>query len=154
MAPGFTPEQWTRLAFFMRIILPAQIFFLCGACVTALLFMRRQFRVPALAPLIYNGAIIAVGLLLPWLATTQAAQAALPAGLLAHMDGMTGYCVGVTLGAALGTFVLPLRVVTSRACACTWNGGTPSWANFCSRPSPHAWADNHDAGRAVFAGLR
>jgi len=110
VAPGFTPEQWVRLAFFMRIILPAQIFFLCGACLTALLFMRRQFRVPALAPLIYNGAIIAVGLLLPWLATTRTAQTTLPAGLLAHMDGMTGYCVGVTLGAALGTFALPLRV--------------------------------------------
>ena len=114
VAPGFTPEQWLRLAFFMRIILPAQIFFLCGACVTALLFMRRQFRVPALAPLIYNGAIIAVGLLLPWLATTQTAQNALPTWLLAHMDGMTGYCVGVTLGAALGTFVLPLRVAAQQ----------------------------------------
>ena len=114
VAPGFTPEQWLRLAFFMRIILPAQIFFLCGACVTALLFMRRQFRVPALAPLIYNGAIIAVGLLLPWLATTQTAQSVLPPWLLAHMDGMTGYCVGVTLGAALGTFVLPLRVAAQQ----------------------------------------
>lgn len=110
VAPGFSPQQWQRLAFFMRIILPAQVFFLSGACITALLFMRRQFRVPALAPLIYNGAIIGVGLLLPWLAGTQAARAALPAALLAHMDGMTGYCVGVTLGAALGTFALPLRV--------------------------------------------
>ena len=114
VAPGFTPEQWLRLAFFMRIILPAQIFFLCGACITALLFMRRQFRVPALAPLIYNGAIIAVGLLLPWLATTQTVQNALPQWLLAHMDGMTGYCAGVTLGAALGTFVLPLRVAAQQ----------------------------------------
>ena len=50
-----------------------------------LVLMRRQFRVPALAPLIYNGAIIAVGLLLPWLATTRTAQTTLPAGLLAHM---------------------------------------------------------------------
>ena len=65
IAPGFTPEQWLRLAFFMRIVLPAQIFFLCGACITALLFMRRQFRVPALAPIIYNGGIILGGLTLP-----------------------------------------------------------------------------------------
>ena len=49
-APGFDAAQTARLAFFMRIILPAQVFFLCGACVTALLYMRRQFRVPALAP--------------------------------------------------------------------------------------------------------
>ncbi|MBQ9451878.1 MAG: murein biosynthesis integral membrane protein MurJ [Desulfovibrio sp.] len=110
VAPGFTPEQWQRLAFFMRIILPAQIFFLCGACITALLFMRRQFRVPALAPLIYNGSIILLGLALPALAHTPPVRAVLPASLLAHMDGMTGYCVGVTLGAALGTFVIPLLV--------------------------------------------
>ena len=47
VAPGFSPEQWQRLAFFMRIILPAQVFFLCGACLTALLFLRRQFSVPS-----------------------------------------------------------------------------------------------------------
>lgn len=110
VAPGFLPGQWERLAFFMRIILPAQVFFLCGACLTALLFMRRQFRVPALAPLIYNGAIILTGLLLPLAARSHTAQALLPAALLARLDGMTGYCAGVTLGAALGTFLLPLRV--------------------------------------------
>lgn len=68
VAPGFDPEQVERLAFFMRIVLPAQIFFLCGACFTALLFVRRQFRVPALAPLIYNLCIISGGLLAPQLA--------------------------------------------------------------------------------------
>lgn len=94
-APGFTLEQIERLAFFMRIILPAQIFFLCGACLTALLYLRRQFQVPALAPLIYNACIILGGLLLP---------------LLENDTGMTGYCVGVTVGAALGTFALPLWV--------------------------------------------
>ena len=114
VAPGFTPVQWKRLAFFMRIILPAQIFFLCGACITALLFMRRQFRVPALAPLIYNGTIILMGLGLPLLAQAETAQTLLPAALLARMDGMTGYCVGVTLGAALGTFLLPFSVAAKQ----------------------------------------
>ena len=107
VAPGFTVAQKMRLALFMRIILPAQVFFLCGACITALLYLRRQFRVPALAPLVYNGCIIAGGLLLPLLAS------------LAHGTdfetatrelGMTGYCIGVTIGAALGAFALPLRV--------------------------------------------
>ncbi len=99
VAPGFSPEQWQRLAFFMRIILPAQIFFLCGTCFTALLYLRRQFSVPALAPLVYNGCIIAGGLLLPL------------SGAGAQWScGMTGYCVGVTIGAALGAFVLPWRV--------------------------------------------
>ncbi len=103
VAPGFSPEQWQRLAFFMRIILPAQVFFLCGACLTALLFLRRQFSVPALAPLVYNGCIIAGGLLLPLLGTRLGIDQG-------NGYGMTGYCLGVTVGAALGTFALPLRV--------------------------------------------
>ncbi|MDR1659349.1 MAG: murein biosynthesis integral membrane protein MurJ, partial [Desulfovibrio sp.] len=90
----------TRLAFFMRLVLPAQIFFLSGACFTALLYLRRQFSVPALAPLVYNGCIIAAGLLLPAAAET--------AGI--SVRGMTGYCVGVTIGAALGAFFLPWRI--------------------------------------------
>ena len=110
IAPGFTPEQWLRLAFFMRIVLPAQVFFLCGACITALLFLRRQFRVPALAPIIYNGGIILGGLTLPWLAGLPLVQNALPASILKHLEGMTGYCAGVTVGAAVGTFILPLMV--------------------------------------------
>lgn len=98
IAPGFTPEQIERLTFFMRIILPGQIFFLTGACFTALLLLRRQFVVPGLAPLIYNGCIILFGISLPLLP-----------GLNATF-GMTGYCIGVTLGAALGAFCLPLVV--------------------------------------------
>lgn len=129
VAPGFTPEQCKRLAFFMRIILPAQIFFLCGACLTALLFMRRQFRVPALAPLVYNGSIIICGLTLPLVAHTHLAQALLPHVLLDNMDGMTGYCVGVTLGAALGTFVLPLCVVSHQELRLS-----PTWRHPLMRP--------------------
>ena len=106
-APGFDAAQTARLAFFMRIILPAQVFFLCGACVTSLLYMRRQFRVPALAPLIYNGCIILGGLLLPWLTQGMA----LPAEW--ELGGMTGYCVGVTVGAGLGAFLLPFRVAAA-----------------------------------------
>lgn len=96
VAPGFDSGQTARLAGFMRIILPGQIFFLTGACFTALLFLRRQFAVPALSPLIYNGCIIVFGLCLP---------------LVAGRDiGMTGYCVGVSIGAFLGAFLLPLAV--------------------------------------------
>ncbi|MBQ9446520.1 MAG: hypothetical protein IJU61_08000, partial [Victivallales bacterium] len=96
IAPGFSHQKIQRLAFFMRIILPAQIFFLTGSCATALLFLRKQFRIPALTPLIYNGAIIACGLCLPY-ASEQ-------------IYGMTGYCFGVTLGAFLGAFLLPFFV--------------------------------------------
>ncbi|MDE5833211.1 MAG: murein biosynthesis integral membrane protein MurJ [Desulfovibrio sp.] len=95
VAPGFSRAQTLRLAFFTRIILPAQIFFLSGACFTALLFLRRQFAVPALTPLIYNGLIIICGLVFPSFSTDPG-------------YGMTGYCLGVTIGAALGAFLLPL----------------------------------------------
>lgn len=96
VAPGFGPEQIERLAFFMRIILPGQIFFLTGACFTALLFLRREFAVPALSPLVYNGCIILAGLCLPLLSGSE--------------HGMTGYCIGVTIGAFLGAFLLPFVV--------------------------------------------
>lgn len=88
-APGFTPERQARLAFFLRIILPGQVFFLTGACFSALLYIRKQFAVPALTPLIYNGLIIIGGLLLP-------------------DRGMEGFCWGVLAGAACGAFALPL----------------------------------------------
>ncbi len=92
VAPGFSPEQWERLTVFLRIILPAQVFFLPGACLSALLYIRNEFTVPALMPLIYNGCILLFGVLMPWL------------GLC---EGMEGFCVGVVVGALLGALVLP-----------------------------------------------
>lgn len=92
VAPGFSPDQLERLAHFLRIILPAQVFFLVGACFSALLFLRRQFAIPALTPLIYNGLIIAGGLILP---------------LLGGAQGMEGFCWGVSVGAAVGALALP-----------------------------------------------
>ena len=109
VAPGFNAAQVERLAFFMRIILPAQVFFLSGACMTALLYLRRQFRVPALTPLIYNGCIILGGVLLPCLPLALGQAPDYAAAL--RETGMTGYCVGVTVGAAIGAFVLPFLVV-------------------------------------------
>ncbi len=110
VAPGFSSQQKLRLAFFMRLILPAQFFFLTGACFTALLFLRRQFRVPALSPLIYNGCIILGGLLLPAILLLFNPNATFQA--MSQKVGMTGYCLGVTLGAFLGAFLVPL--VTAR----------------------------------------
>ena len=88
VGPGFSPEKQARLAHFLRIILPAQVFFLPGACASALLYIRKQFLAPALTPLIYNGCIIA-------------------GGLLVTGRGMEGFCWGVLFGAALGSFLLP-----------------------------------------------
>jgi putative peptidoglycan lipid II flippase len=91
-APGFDAESARRLAYFLRIILPAQVFFLAGSCFTAMLYMRRQFAVPALTPLVYNACIILGGL----------------AGI---RSGMEGFCWGVLAGAALGSFALPVWAV-------------------------------------------
>lgn len=108
VAPGFSGQQQLRLAFFMRIILPAQVFFLCGACMTALLYLRRQFRVPALSPLIYNGGIILFGVLTPLVIALWQGGESYEAALA--RTGMMGYCVGVTIGAAVGAFLLPVLV--------------------------------------------
>ena len=97
-APGLSDALNLRLQFFMHLTLPTQFFFLTGSCVMSLLFLRRQFAIPALAPLIYNGSIILFGVSLP---------------LLGLVQGMTGYCIGVLVGAAAGTLLLPLLVVRS-----------------------------------------
>lgn len=98
LAPGFTEEQLARLTEFLRIILPAQVCFLPGACFTALLYIRRQFAVPALVPLIYNGMILLCGAALPYFGIAR---------------GMEGFCWGVLLGAFLGSFYLPYRAAKS-----------------------------------------
>lgn len=88
-APGLSGESLERLAYFLRIILPAQICFLTGSCLTALLYLRKQFFVPALTPLIYNAFIIAGGIVL-------------------RAKGMEGFCWGVLAGAVIGFLFLPL----------------------------------------------
>ena len=96
VAPGFTGEARARLAVFLRIILPAQMCFLPGACFSAVLYYRRQFTVPALTPLVYNGCIIIVGVL----------------GLhFFPQRGMEGFCWGVLVGAFLGSLCLPALAV-------------------------------------------
>ncbi len=91
-APGLDARELARLAFFLRIILPAQIFFLCGSCLTGILFMRKQFFVPALVSVVYNIFIIAGGLLL-------------------RSRGMEGFCWGVLFGAFAGNLLLPFLAV-------------------------------------------
>lgn len=87
-APGLTEEALARLAFFLRIVLPAQICFLLGSCVSAILYLRKQFLVPALTPLVYNLMIILGGILL-------------------RHRGMEGFCWGVLAGAFIGNLCLP-----------------------------------------------
>ncbi|MEZ6853399.1 murein biosynthesis integral membrane protein MurJ [Halodesulfovibrio aestuarii] len=93
-APGFDAPSLARLTYFLRIILPAQIFFLLGSCFSGVLYMRKQFLVPALVPLVYNASII-IG------------------GLFMIDKGMEGFCWGVLFGAATGSFMLPYLAVRS-----------------------------------------
>ncbi len=96
VAPGFDEARCLRLTRFLRIVLPAQVFFLPGACLSAILYLRRQFSVPALMPILYNGGILLFGVGLPWLGLAQ---------------GMEGFCWGVLAGAFLGAFLLPCLTV-------------------------------------------
>ncbi len=96
VAPGFDDFQHSRLVYFLRIIIFAQVFFLLGACFSAILYIRQEFLVPALMPLIYNGAILSLGVLLPYF------------GLV---NGMEGFCYGVLFGAFFGAFLLPYFAV-------------------------------------------
>lgn len=97
LAPRFSVAEQARLAYFLRILLPAQVFFLPGACFAAVLYYRRQFAVPALTPLIYNGCTILGGILFFY--------------MIPGNPGMDGFCWGVLAGAALGSFALPVLAV-------------------------------------------
>ncbi len=88
-APGLTdPAQIASAVRMTRIVLPAQLFFFAGGLLMAAQFAKEQFKLPALAPLIYNAGIIAGGVLLsPWL-------------------GLEGFAWGATCGAFLGSFLV------------------------------------------------
>ena len=60
--PSFDPETAGLTAHLTRILLPAQIFFIAGGVLRGALMARGHFVSQALAPLIYNLAIIAGGL--------------------------------------------------------------------------------------------
>ncbi len=90
IAPGFTPAQAAVAARLTRIVLPSQIFFYIGGLLMAIQYARKQFLLPALAPLVYNAGIIAGGL------------------LAGREHGMKGFAWGVVGGAFLGNFALQL----------------------------------------------
>jgi putative peptidoglycan lipid II flippase len=90
IAPGFNLAEKARVVFLTRLMLPAQICFYLGGVLAAVQYAKAQFIVPSLAPLIYNIAIILGGL------------------LLSSQLGITGFCVGVLAGAALGNFGLQI----------------------------------------------
>jgi putative peptidoglycan lipid II flippase len=87
--PEFDAAKQALTVRLTRIVLPAQIFFVLGGVVQATLLARGRFAAAALAPLVYNGCIVAGGL------------------LLAPILGVEGFSWGALAGAALGPFAVP-----------------------------------------------
>jgi putative peptidoglycan lipid II flippase len=85
---GFSSEQVALCASLTRILLPQPLFFLVGGVVSAVLQTRRQFLIPAFAPIIYTGSIILGGV------------------LFARQMGIASLAYGATLGSLIGPFLL------------------------------------------------
>lgn len=91
--PKFTPEQWDRTVDLTRIMVLSPIFLALGSLVTSVLNARGRFAASAIAPIVYNLAIIgaAVG--------------------LTSSFGVTGLAIGVVAGSVLHLAIqlAPLR---------------------------------------------
>jgi len=88
IAPGFDAEQRQTLTQLLRIILPAQLFFLWGGLAISVQQTHGKFIYYALAPIIYNSCIIVCGI------------------VLEPVLGISSFSVGVLIGAILGHGVL------------------------------------------------
>jgi putative peptidoglycan lipid II flippase len=87
---GFDAETQALASHLTRILLPAQIFFVTGGVVRAVLMANDRFASQALAPLVYNLGIIIGG------------------ALAGATYGAEGFAWGALVGAFLGPFALPL----------------------------------------------
>jgi putative peptidoglycan lipid II flippase len=85
---GFDQEKAALCVRLTRILLPAQLFFFAGGVFGAVLLVRKQFSVQAVAPLIYNLGTIVGGL------------------LLVKRLGVSSLAIGTVAGALVGPFLL------------------------------------------------
>jgi putative peptidoglycan lipid II flippase len=85
---GFDAEKAALCIRLTRILLPAQLFFFAGGVFGAVLLVRKQFNIQAVAPLIYNLGTIVGGL------------------LLVKRLGVASLAVGTVAGAFFGPFLL------------------------------------------------
>lgn len=92
----FDTERLRLTVEITRIVLPAQIFFVIGGVLNAVLFARGRFLAAALAPLLYNLSIIVFGV------------------ALYAVAGIHGFALGVLVGAFLGPFLCPALDVMRR----------------------------------------
>jgi putative peptidoglycan lipid II flippase len=94
VVPGFrdNPAQLDLTVSLTRIVFPAQICFFLGGLMMSTLYVRNEFLVPALGPVVYNIFIIAGGILG---AATMGAE-----------EGIYGLCWGVLAGAFIGNVLM------------------------------------------------
>jgi len=85
---GFDPHKAAICVQLTRILLPAQICFFAGGVFGAVLLVRKQFNVQAVAPLIYGLGTIVGGL------------------LLVNKMGVSSLAIGTVAGAVCGPFLL------------------------------------------------
>jgi len=85
---GFDPEKAAQCVKLTRILLPAQLCFFAGGVFGAVLLVRKQFSVQAIAPLVYNFGTIFGGV------------------LLVRKMGVSSLAVGTVAGALIGPFGL------------------------------------------------
>ena len=89
--PRFDADTRALTVHLTRIVLPAQICFIAGGIINATLLARQRFVAAAAAPLIYNAAIIAGGIV-----------------LAPQMEvGVEGFAWGALVGAVLGPLLAP-----------------------------------------------
>ncbi len=85
---GFSANQSELCIRLTRILLPQPLFFLLGGVVSAVLQTRRQFLIPALAPIVYTAFIIAGGV------------------IFSRQIGIASLAVGATIGSVVGPFLM------------------------------------------------
>jgi len=85
---GFDAQKAAICITLTRILLPAQLCFFAGGVFGAVLLVRKQFSIQALAPLIYNLGTIVGGI------------------LLVHKLGVNSLAIGTVAGAFFGPFFL------------------------------------------------
>ncbi len=88
--PKFNNETVALTVHLTRIVLPAQIFFITGGIIQAVLMAHKNFHAAALAPLIYNACTILGGY------------------FLYPICGISGFAIGTLAGSVLGPFLMPV----------------------------------------------
>jgi putative peptidoglycan lipid II flippase len=86
--PGYSADKAALCTHLTRILLPAQLCFFAGGVFGAVLLVRKQFSVQAIAPLIYNLGTIVGGL------------------LLVRSIGVSALAIGTVAGAFMGPFLM------------------------------------------------